>query len=61
VDYAHRLREAAVSCDLHVVEGAYHGFDVVEPKASVSRVFQRACFDAIDRALNGEGDRLPSP
>jgi len=40
VAYANRLRAAGVTCDLDVVEGAYHGFDLVQPKAGVSRDFR---------------------
>ncbi|WP_395308764.1 alpha/beta hydrolase [Mycobacterium sp. AMU20-3851] len=40
-EYARRLSEAAVSCDLVVVAGAFHGFDAVAPTASVSEAFFR--------------------
>ena len=34
VSYAERLRAAHVRCQLHVVDGAFHGFDAVAPKSS---------------------------
>jgi acetyl esterase/lipase len=37
--YVERLRAAGVPCDLEVVQGAFHGFDGVVPKASVSQSF----------------------
>lgn len=37
--YAERLRAADVPCDVEVVEGAFHGFDGVAPKAEVTRHF----------------------
>ncbi len=39
VEYARRLAAAGVECELHIVPGAYHGFDIAEPKAAVSRDF----------------------
>jgi acetyl esterase/lipase len=51
VAYADRLEEADVECELLVVEGAYHGFDVVQPKAGVSRSFRSAQVAALARAL----------
>jgi acetyl esterase/lipase len=37
--YAERLRAAGVRCDVEIVEGAFHGFDGILPKAEVSRSF----------------------
>lgn len=37
--YAQRLRQAGVPCDVEVVSGAFHGFDLLMPKAPVSRQF----------------------
>lgn len=37
--YAERLRAAGVPCDVEVVDGAFHGFDGIAPKASVSQQF----------------------
>ena len=54
VAFARRLRDAGVPCELLVVEGAYHGFDGVEPRAGVSHDFLRARLSALRRALRGD-------
>ncbi|MEJ5946929.1 alpha/beta hydrolase [Pseudokineococcus basanitobsidens] len=51
VVYARRLRAAGVPCELEVVEGAYHGFDVVQRGAGVSRDFLAAQTAALRSAL----------
>lgn len=38
--YADRLRDAGIACTLSTVEGAFHGFDLIKPKAEVSRQFR---------------------
>jgi acetyl esterase/lipase len=53
VDYARRLGAAGVGCELEVVDGAFHGFDVVRPKAGISRSFRRSQIDALARAYRG--------
>ncbi|MCF6386625.1 alpha/beta hydrolase [Mycobacterium sp. MBM] len=40
--YARRLREAGVACTVEVVTGAFHGFDGVAPKATVSQRFHQS-------------------
>mgnify|MGYP000754732255 CR=1 FL=1 len=40
--YAERLRAAGVPCEVEVVDGAFHGFDGVAPKADVSMSFFRS-------------------
>ena len=37
--YAERLRQAGVPCQVETVPGAFHGFDLLMPKAAVSRAF----------------------
>jgi len=37
--YAERLNSAGVPCEVEVVDGAFHGFDLLVPKASVSQQF----------------------
>jgi acetyl esterase/lipase len=39
VAYAERLTAAGVPCQVEVVPGAFHGFDLVVPKAAVSKAF----------------------
>ncbi len=39
VAYAERLTAAGVPCQIDVVPGAFHGFDIVVPKAEVSQSF----------------------
>jgi len=42
--YAARLRDARVPCHVEVVPGAFHGFDLLVPKAQVSqRFFNSQC------------------
>ena len=49
--YADRLRSAGVACELMVVPGAFHGFDLVRAKAGVSRSFVSAQTEALAAAL----------
>jgi acetyl esterase/lipase len=37
--YAERLHQAGVSCHVETVPGAFHGFDLLAPKAPVSQLF----------------------
>jgi acetyl esterase/lipase len=57
--YARRLKDAGVECELHVVEGAYHGFELVQSKAGVSREFRSRQVAALAAALAPltDGDR----
>lgn len=42
--YAERLRAAGVPCQVEIIPGAFHGFDLVLPKAQVSRqLFDSRC------------------
>lgn len=52
VEYARRLTEAGIPIELHVIEGAYHGFDAAEPAAAVSRDTVQRQLDAL-RAMLG--------
>ena len=51
LDYARRLDQVGVACDLQVVDGAFHGFDLIRPKAGVSRAFRSAQVAALAAAL----------
>jgi acetyl esterase/lipase len=62
LDYAERPRESGVACVVDVVDGAFHGFDAVAPKARVSRDFRSAQVTALGAALGVEpGGRGRSP
>ena len=50
-EYARRLNEAGVPCELDAVEGAYHGFDGMRPGASVSIAFRARSMEALRRGL----------
>ncbi|MET0986790.1 MAG: alpha/beta hydrolase [Steroidobacteraceae bacterium] len=50
IDYARRLMQAGVPTELHVLAGAYHGFDMV-PKAFVTRELNRHLRAALNRAF----------
>jgi len=51
LDYAKRLALAGVSTELHVVPGAYHGFDVVTRDAKLTVQFRNAWQSALRRGL----------
>jgi acetyl esterase/lipase len=51
VDYARRLTDSGVPCQLLVVPGAFHRFDAVLPKAGVSHNFWEAQAHALRGAL----------
>ena len=51
VMYAKRLRESGVTCELRVVDGAYHAFDRFSPKANVVKQFRQSYVNAIKSAL----------
>jgi acetyl esterase/lipase len=52
--YAERLKQAGVECQTEVVPGAFHGFDIVAPKAGVSRSFFANQCDALRAAFSQE-------
>jgi len=37
--YGQRLRAAGVPCEVEVIPGAFHGFDLVLPKTNVAQAF----------------------
>lgn len=51
VAYGRRLAEAGVACDLCIVEGGYHAFDLFRPGAAPSRKFQDAMITALSGGL----------
>jgi acetyl esterase/lipase len=57
IEYARRLVNVGVSCQLNVVPGAYHAFEFVVPEARVSRAFIANWKSALRSAL---GNREPA-
>jgi acetyl esterase/lipase len=51
ITYANRLTVAGVECELLVMGGAFHGFDLVSPNAGISRQFRAAQTRALVKAL----------
>jgi acetyl esterase/lipase len=50
IDYAQRLLQAGVACELHVYPGAYHGWDMFNPGAALT---ERALADRNDALRRG--------
>jgi acetyl esterase/lipase len=49
--YTERLQQAGVPCSISLIPGAFHGFDLVAPKAGVSRDFFEQQCTALRSAL----------
>jgi acetyl esterase/lipase len=52
IEYAQRLIQAGVPTELHVYPGAFHGFDIFAPSATVSKQFKAERDSALRRALH---------
>jgi acetyl esterase/lipase len=52
ISYAQRLLQVGVPTELIVAPGAFHGFDVMVPKAAISRRFAAARVAALRRAFD---------
>jgi acetyl esterase/lipase len=51
LDYATRLEQAGVPCDLHVVPGMYHAADGIAASAASMQEFRRRMLDALRAAI----------
>ena len=51
--YAQRLKEAGIECDLNIVEGAFHGFDVFDQELSIVQDFRKSQIAALKKYLIG--------
>lgn len=65
VDYARRLTEAGVPCELHVEPGMYHAADLVRAGVPSMRAFRDrmvgALAEALDRVTRGAGSHGQRP
>ncbi len=53
-EYARRLNEAGVECELHEVNGGYHGFDILAYGSSLAELFRQRQFAFLARHLRIE-------
>lgn len=58
-EYARRMTEAGVPCELYTVTGAYHAFEAFRPDAPISQAFLTQSLAALRQALSLP-DRLDS-
>ncbi|HVX19436.1 MAG TPA: alpha/beta hydrolase fold domain-containing protein [Acidimicrobiales bacterium] len=55
VAYAEWLGAAGVETELHLVEGAFHGFDAIRPKSRIAQTFLASQVDFLNAALAPTG------
>ena len=51
VAYAQRLKECGIECEIYVVPGAFHGFDVLHPQVSIVQEFRKSQISALKKYL----------
>ncbi|HNK63600.1 MAG TPA: alpha/beta hydrolase [Anaerolineales bacterium] len=51
ITYARRLRESGITCDLDIIPGAFHGFDVFDRELPVVQEFQKMQITALRKHL----------
>jgi hypothetical protein len=60
VRYARRLKQAGVDCELVVVPGAFHGFDILYPESEITKAFRDSLVIAVRNAMvNSTESELP--
>ena len=58
VAYAQRLKECGIECEMKVVQGGFHGFDVFNPKLPVVQDFRQSQILALKKAFYGSATAL---
>jgi len=51
VAYAQRLKECGIECEMEVIPGAFHGFDVFDPQVPIVQGFRRSQMAALKKYL----------
>ncbi len=51
VAYAQRLKERGIECELYIVPGAFHGFDVFDPQVPIVQDFRKSQISALKKYL----------
>jgi len=51
VAYAQRLKECGIECEINVVQGAFHGFDVFDPQLPIVQDFRKSQIAAMKKFL----------
>ncbi len=51
VAYAQRLKECGIECELYIVPGAFHGFDVFDPQIPIVKDFRKSQISALKKYL----------
>lgn len=51
VAYAQRLKTYGIECEMDIVPGAFHGFDVFDPQVSIVQHFRKSQMAALKRYL----------
>jgi acetyl esterase/lipase len=51
VAYAQRLKECGTECEIYIVPGAFHGFDVLHPQVPIVQEFRKSQITALKKYL----------
>jgi acetyl esterase/lipase len=49
--YGQRLKECGIECEMDIIPGAFHGFDVFDPKLSIVQDFRKSQISALKEYL----------
>jgi acetyl esterase/lipase len=49
--YAQKLKECGIECEMYIVPGAFHGFDVFDPQTPIVQDFRKSQISALKKYL----------